>query len=243
MPEREPFDIDKFIADLRALKVTARFVEDNFVSLEPNELVPPEMWNVFAAHHSDIEHYLIQMEGTYQSIAAMEKECWAQRKDEAKPPLRHARGKAHSEDAIVDLDSVEMPYGAFQGKGLSEVPTGYLFWSVGHSVKSPVGCSGKNYPFWKLAKAELHRRGEWDGAVRVLSNVVNELSLSCLDLWKKTAKEGEGIMAWAQRLAWEAWQEHEFHEVAEKVYKIEYQGIEWMIEDGTIPVVRSVTPV
>jgi hypothetical protein len=236
----EPVSVEPFVGQITALGIKF-FVKGEEIVLEgPESAITLEMRDFAREHFNELKFWFEQAE---RGMAAAEVADARLKAENSEPPLRNIPGGGHPDEWGIDLDAVRITYGSFDGKSLADLPTGYLYWSVTNRVDTFISSSGRRWPFWKLAKAELYRRGEWDWTIRVRSGLVDQLSLRCLDSWKKTAKAEEGFVSWVRRLAWEAWQEREFHEAEEGTYKIEYQGIEWAIEDGAIPVVRSATPV
>jgi uncharacterized protein (DUF3820 family) len=124
-----------------------------------------------------------------------------------------------------ELHKFVMPNGKHQGERLVHVPVGYLKWMV-----------NVNHTCAAYAEAELARRGTVTPDIDVSGHAIDRASLYCLEVWKSTRNENEGLHAWLVRVAQEALEKGE-----EREGKIHYMGMKMVfVREGKWPVLQTV---
>ena len=126
-----------------------------------------------------------------------------------------------------DTHHYRMKTGRHKGELITRVPVAYLKWmaNISHSES-------------EYAKAELERRGTVTPEFEVSGHAIDRASLSCLSIWKRTRREGEGLHAWLCRVGTEALNGH-----AKKNGKQSHAGMLFAFaKDGIWPVLKTVMP-
>lgn len=93
----------------------------------------------------------------------------------------------------IDTHGVVCDFGRHKGTPYTRLPVSYLTWMV-----------GSNHSRSELASAELARRGTVTPDLDVSGHALDRASLYCLEVWKATRREKEGLHAWLCRAAREA---------------------------------------
>lgn len=141
----------------------------------------------------------------------------------------------------IDTLGVVMDFGKFAGHQLVRVPNGYLRWAISAQVERPMRIGNSVFPFWKIAEAEIKRRGGRIDSIAVSQDALDTLSLLYLDAWLETHEPGEGFVSWAHRVAFAAWRKH--REDCNKrgpKHEFSYHGIRWLVEERSFPIVKAV---
>lgn len=135
-----------------------------------------------------------------------------------------------------------MSFGKYEGQRVTRVPVGYLKWAVANQAAAPVETKEGTFPFHEVAKAEILRRGERLENIDVSMHAIDRASLYFMPKFRLEHGHMEGLASWVQRLAWEAWQVREKHgkKGDDGVWKIDHNGIKFIIEEMLIPVVKTV---
>lgn len=135
-----------------------------------------------------------------------------------------------------------MSFGKYAGQRVTRVPVGYLKWAVSNGAELMVTTKDGAFPFHEVARAEILRRGERLENIDVTLHAIDRASLYFIPKYRLERGHMEGIASWVGRLAWEAWQQRE--SIGKKgedgIWKIEYSGIKFIIEEMLIPVVKTV---
>lgn len=140
----------------------------------------------------------------------------------------------NTHDAVIE-------FGKHSGQRVTRLPVSYLKWAIVGNVSRPTTTKSGTYPFFQVAMAEIKRRGERMSDIDVSAHAIDRLSLRYRKVWHETAVKEEGLHSWAQRIAKEAWETRtDEMKQDENVYVIKYQGIQWVIEEFVIPVVKTV---
>lgn len=93
----------------------------------------------------------------------------------------------------INTHGVVCDFGKHKGTLYTRLPVSYLTWMV-----------GSNHSRAELAVAELARRGTTTPDLDVSGHALDRVSLYCLEIWKSTSREKEGISSWLHRIAREA---------------------------------------
>jgi hypothetical protein len=100
-----------------------------------------------------------------------------------------------------DTKNVVMNFGQHADKPISKVPVRYLIWTIHKRI-----CSqhwyyrGKSEPFWKLAEAEIDRRGSITQQYSISKEAIDFISRLHYDVYIATREANEGIFSWAERM-------------------------------------------
>jgi hypothetical protein len=113
-------------------------------------------------------------------------------------------------------------------------------------VEAPIVIEGKDYPCWKVAMAELERRGTPMPMVEISGHAVDRMSQRYIHIWKahrskpKRAGTHEGLWSFMARAATEA------IKIAGGVMEsgeieVEHYDVRWVIEFGyCVPILKTV---
>lgn len=117
-------------------------------------------------------------------------------------------------------------FGRHRGTPYTRLPVSYLKWMV-----------NSHHSRAEIAAAELARRGTVTPDLDVSGHAVDRASLSCLDVWEATRRDGEGLHAWLCRVAAEALAEGD----ADAQGRLRHRGLKFVFErDGAWPVLKTV---
>lgn len=134
-----------------------------------------------------------------------------------------------------------MTFGKYEGQRVTRVPVGYLKWAVANEASSIVETKDGKFPFHEVARAEIERRGERLENIDVSLHAIDRASLYFIPKYRLERGHMEGIASWVGRLAWEAWQDRKPGErQIDGSWKIERNGIKFIIEEMVIPVLKTV---
>lgn len=139
----------------------------------------------------------------------------------------------NTHDAFID-------FGKYKGQRITRLPVSYLKFAITEGIRRPIKTLDGDFPFVDVARAEIERRGERLETIDVSHHAIDRLSLHCLDLWKHAHSPGEGIAAWAQRMALEAWAKRTEPAEGEDNIKVDHNGLRWVFEEMAIPVLKTV---
>ena len=125
----------------------------------------------------------------------------------------------------INTHGYTMKNGRHAGLLITRVPISYLKWMV---------CSKHSEA--RYAQAELDRRGTVTPDLDVSGHAVDRASLNCLDLWRKTRNQDEGLHAWLIRMSQDA-----LANGKPKRGKTAHAGMLFAFErDGVWPVLKTV---
>jgi hypothetical protein len=146
----------------------------------------------------------------------------------------------------VKTHNAVVGFGKYQGTLVTRVPLGYLKWAIANHCSGQVALAdGSSARMFEVAPHEMQRRGERLAGIEVSAHAVDRLSDRHLDKWRLTREKEEGLYSWMQRKGLEAWSRKMLPDVQVTesqglIFRIEYDGIVWVIEDLEIPVVKTV---
>jgi hypothetical protein len=125
----------------------------------------------------------------------------------------------------LNTHNLLIDFGRYKGERWTRVSTNYLLSLVRHS-----------HPERALAEAELQRRGTAIPAFDVSNHAVDRASQDCADIWRRTAKKGEGIHSWLVRMATRA-----LVEPPDAQGRHRYKGMKFAFDtDGAWPLLVTV---
>lgn len=152
------------------------------------------------------------------------------------------RAEAPEGSPVADIDTHHafVNFGKFAGERVTRLPVSYLKWAASTGVDRPIVTRTGEFPFAAVARAELVRRGERLDTIDLSAHAIDRLSVRFLDRYLESRRTDEGLYAWAQRLAEEAWQNKSILDGKDGTWSIEYGGVVWIIEELAIPVVKTV---
>jgi hypothetical protein len=142
----------------------------------------------------------------------------------------------------MNTHDVMMPFGKYAGQRVTRVPVSYLKWAVANEVEARVETKEGTFPFFEVARSEIERRGERLENIDVSMHAIDRASLYFMPKFRLEHGHMEGLASWVARLSWEAWQHRETHgkKGDDGVWKIEHNGIKFIVEEMLIPVVKTV---
>lgn len=126
---------------------------------------------------------------------------------------------------MTDTHGMICDFGKHNGEPYTRLPVSYLKWMVnsGHSRKH-------------IAEAELKRRGTVTPDMDISGHAIDRASLNCLDIYRNTRNQDEGIHAWLSRMADEA-----IKTEPDKKGRHIYNNMKFAFEkDGCWPVLKTV---
>lgn len=94
-----------------------------------------------------------------------------------------------------------MNFGQYADRPISKVPVRYLIWTIHKRIRTQHWYyRGKHEPFWKLAEAEIDRRGSIAQQYSISKEAIDFISRLHYEVYKKTCQPNEGIFSWAERM-------------------------------------------
>lgn len=93
----------------------------------------------------------------------------------------------------INTHNVICEFGKHKGELYTRLPVNYLKWMMNNDTRDA-----------DIAKAELERRGTVTPDMDISGHAIDRASLHCMDLYRKSCKDDEGINAWLIRMATEA---------------------------------------
>lgn len=121
-----------------------------------------------------------------------------------------------------------LDFGKHKGSRIQNVPVNYLRFMVRNQTS-----------LWRMAEAEMQRRGTVVPMIEVSGHAMDTASLRVLGIWREDRDEKEGLHAWLCRRAWEAWGQRQ----TELDEKVDYIGVRWVFDrDGVWPILKTVYP-
>lgn len=133
----------------------------------------------------------------------------------------------------INTHGMKLDFGKHKGESYTRVPVGYLLWmvNVGHDRQD-------------IARAELERRGTVVPECEISGHAIDKASFRCLDIWKQTRKQNEGLHAWLVRMVMEATKSFGAYQKIkpeDTETKLIHNGIKLVIDNGCVwPVLKTV---
>lgn len=93
----------------------------------------------------------------------------------------------------MDTHNLICDFGRHKGERYTRIPISYLKWMI-----------NSNHDKKAIAEAELKRRGTVTPDLELSGHAIDKASLRCLEVWKNTRNENEGLHAWLLRMSAEA---------------------------------------
>lgn len=144
----------------------------------------------------------------------------------------------------MNTHNAVVSFGKYQGTLVTRVPLGYLKWAIAnHCAGQVVLADGSSARMFEVAPHEMQRRGERLEGIEVSAHAVDRFSDRHLDKWRLNREKEEGLYSWMQRKGLEAWSRRTLpgtKATDNGIYRIEHDGIIWVLEDLEIPVVKTV---
>ena len=98
---------------------------------------------------------------------------------------------------MIDTHHKVLEFGKHKGERWTRVPIGYLKWILNEM--------GQDREAYKLAKAELERRGDtMPKEVEISNHAIDKASLRVRKQWHTDRGPDEGLYSWLQRICTEA---------------------------------------